>query len=196
MKTKWFDLENKTSETKRDYLARVKYEKIVNKSASGFLDIIGNDLKPGYQYRIVTFKSFNAITVYEYLLKAHKITEIYIAVYRMNLQAVRYLKSIIDSGNIPARFILSSFFRENKKYERWCQELISYANQSNQVEVAFAWSHTKIFLAKTENGKHIVFEGSGNLSDNARIEQYIIEDNKDTYKFHQQWINDIFDEIK
>lgn len=40
----------------------------------------------------------------------------------------------------------------------------------------------------TKDNRHIVFEGSGNLSDNARIEQYLIEDNETTYNFHKEWI--------
>ena len=50
-------------------------------------------------------------------------------------------------------------------------EIIS-ENKEN-VKTTFCSSHAKVFLAKTTCGKHIVFEGSGNLSDNSRIEQYI-----------------------
>lgn len=189
----WYDLHNET-ETRKDYLARVKYDNIVCKRANNFMEIVGNELLPKTQYRIITQLGFNAISVVEFLLKKHTITEIYMAVYRMNIQSVRRLKKIIESGDIKCSIILSSFFRENKKYERWSKEILTLSKQNEKVKMNFAWCHAKVFLAKTKDGKHIVFEDSGNLSDNARIEQYIIEDNVDTYNFHKKWISEILNE--
>ena len=183
----WYDLTEK-KESKTDYLQRVKYDEIVCKRTKNFIDIIGDDLAPNVQYRMVTELSFNAIIVIEYLLKRYELTEIYIAVYRMNQLSVNKLKSIIETGNINCSILLSSFFRENKKYERWCEDLISYSNLKENVNVSFAVNHAKVFLAKTKDSRYIVFEGSGNLSDNARIEQYLIEDNELTYNFHKEWI--------
>ena len=183
----WYDLNEKV-ETKKDYLQRVKYDEIICKKTKNFIDIIGDDLSPNVQYRMVTEQSFNAIVVIEYLLKKYELIEIYIAVYRMNQLSVNKLKSIIDAGNIKCSILLSSFFRENKRYERWAEELIMYSDKKDNVEVSFAVNHAKVFIAKTKDSRFIVFEGSGNLSDNARIEQYLIEDNETTYNFHKEWI--------
>ena len=187
----WYDLNEKPEITK-DYLQRVKYDEIICNKTKSFVDIIGEDLLPNVQYRMVTEKSFNAIVVIEYLLKTYEINEIYIAVYRMNLLSVNKLKSIIDSGDIKCTILLSSFFRENKRYEKWAEELLMYANDKKDVNICFAVNHAKVFIAKTKDLRHIVFEGSGNLSDNARIEQYLIEDNEMTYNFHKEWITNVF----
>jgi hypothetical protein len=186
----WWNLNPKT-ESKKDYLARVKYEEIVCKKANHFMQIVDGDLLPNVQYRIITENSFNAISVIEYLSKYNDLIEIYIAVYRMNQQAVNKLTTFINDENISCNILLSSFFRENKKYEKWCADLISLGQGKKNVNVCFAWNHAKVFIAKTKENRHIVFEGSGNLSDNARIEQYIIEDNKFTYDFHKEWMNDL-----
>jgi hypothetical protein len=185
----WYDLNEKT-ETTNDYLQKVKYDEIICNKTKNFVDIIGDELSPNVQYRMVTDKSFNAIVVIDYLLKKYELVEIYIAVYRMNLLSVNKLKSIIDDGNVKCFILLSSFFRENKRYERWAEELIMYAENKKDVQISFAVNHAKVFIAKTKDNRHIVFEGSGNLSDNARIEQYLIEDNEVTYNFHKQWIID------
>ena len=185
----WYDLKEKT-ETTNDYLQKVKYDEIICNKTKNFVDIIGDELSKNVQYRMVTDKSFNAIVVIDYLLKKYELVEIYIAVYRMNLLSVNKLKSIIDDGNVKCFILLSSFFRENKRYERWAEELIMYAENKKDVEISFAVNHAKVFIAKTKDNRHIVFEGSGNLSDNARIEQYLIEDNEVTYNFHKQWIID------
>jgi hypothetical protein len=187
----WYDLNEKPEITK-DYLQSVKYDEIICNKTKSFVDIIGDNLLPNVQYRMVTEKSFNAIVVIEYLLKRYEINEIYIAVYRMNLLSVNKLKSIIDSGKIKCTILLSSFFRENKRYEKWAEELLMYANDKKDVNICFAVNHAKVFIAKTKDLRHIVFEGSGNLSDNARIEQYLIEDNEMTYNFHKEWITNVF----
>jgi hypothetical protein len=185
----WYDLKEKT-ETTNDYLQKVKYDEIICNKTKNFVDIIGDELSTNVQYRMVTDKSFNAIVVIDYLLKKYELVEIYIAVYRMNLLSVNKLKSIIDDGNVKCFILLSSFFRENKRYERWAEDLLMYAENKKDVQISFAVNHAKVFIAKTKDNRHIVFEGSGNLSDNARIEQYLIEDNEVTYNFHKQWIID------
>lgn len=192
----WWDLNEKVTETKREYMARVKYDEIICKKAGSFKDIINGELINGIQYRLVTNKSFNAITVIEYLIKYYDLDEIYIAVYRMNLQSVNKLKEIISSNNVKSTILLSSFFRDNKNYEKWAKELIEFSKVNKNSNVAFGWNHAKVFLSKTKCNKYIVFEGSGNLSDNARIEQYIIENNKIVYNFHKNWIKEILNTTK
>ncbi len=191
----WYDLNYKEEEKEqvnaREYLAKIKYDKIICKKASNFKDIVGVNLEQNTQYRIVTNKSFNAITVVSYLLEYYNIDEIYIVVYRMNNKSFDYLKSIIEKDNIKTGLIVSSFFRENKRYERWAKEIKIISENTENVKTSFCSSHAKVFLAKTTCGKHIVFEGSGNLSDNARLEQYIFEDNENVYNFHKKWIDDI-----
>jgi hypothetical protein len=183
-------------ENRKEYVQKVKYEKIICERTKNFTDVIGNDLEQNVQYRLVTERAFNAIIVIEYLLKKYELVEVYIAVYRMNIQSVNKLKQIIDLGNIKCSILLSSFFRENKKYERWCEDLIMYCDKNKNVQINFAVNHAKVFLAKTKDNRYIVFEGSGNLSDNARIEQYLIEDNKTTYEFHKKWITNTLDNAK
>ncbi len=191
----WYDLNNEEEKEQeansREYLAKIKYDKIICKKASNFRDIVGVNLEQNTQYRIVTDKSFNAITVVRYLLEHYKIDEIYIVVYRMNDKSFDYLKSIIEKDNIKTGFIVSSFFRENKRYERWAKELVILSENAENVKASFCNCHAKVFLAKTTCSKHIVFEGSGNLSHNERLEQYIFEDNESVYNFHKKWIDDI-----
>jgi hypothetical protein len=157
-------------------------------------EIADFDLPEGTQYRIVTTKNMNALTAIYALLQNHEPEEIIIAIYRMNQPAVAKIISL--SETVPISVLISSFFRENKKYENWTRMLETQAKQIENLSVGFAWSHAKVTLIKTKCGKHIVFEGSGNLSDNARIEQYILENNKQAYEFHKNWIMEAMNEDK
>ena len=174
--------------------AMVKYANLITKSVRYLEEIADFDLPEGTQYRIVTTKNMNALTAIYALLQNHEPEEIIIAIYRMNQPAVAKIISL--SETVPISILISSFFRENKKYENWTRMLETQAKQIENLSVGFAWSHAKVTLIKTKCGKHIVFEGSGNLSDNARIEQYILENNKQAYEFHKNWIMEAMNEDK
>jgi len=174
--------------------AMIKYANLITKSVRYLEEIADFDLPEGTQYRIVTTKNMNALTAIYALLQNHEPEEIIIAIYRMNQPAVAKIISL--SETVPISVLISSFFRENKKYENWTRMLETQAKQIENLSVGFAWSHAKVTLIKTKCGKHIVFEGSGNLSDNARIEQYILENNKQAYEFHKNWIMEAMREDK
>lgn len=188
----WYDNPNKI-EDGVECLAKIKYDNIVFKKAKSFMDIVGDEIEKGVQYRIVTDKGFNAISVIEYLSNKYEIEEIYVAVYRMNILAVNKLIEFVSRQEVKCNILVSSFFRENKKYEKWANDLVLFSEKYDNAKVCFAQSHAKVFLAKTKCGKNIVFEGSGNLSDNSRIEQYIYEDNERSYNFHSTWIKIIIE---
>lgn len=175
---------------KREHAQMVRFQKMLTMKVKSWKQIVGNDLEEGVQYRIITDNAFNAISVIRFLVEEFKLMQVYIAVYRMNLQAVRLLQQIIDDNKIECWILLSNFFRENKRYERWSEELITYAENKDQVHLAYSRNHAKVFLGFTQCGKHIVFEGSGNLSDNSRLEQYIYENNRVSFEFHRNWITD------
>ncbi len=174
--------------------AMVKYANLITKSVRYLEEIADFDLPEGTQYRIVTTKNMNALTAIYALLQNHEPEEIIIAIYRMNQPAVAKIISL--SKTVPISVLLSSFFRENKKYEYWTRMLINAAKDNPNLTVKLTWSHAKVTLIKTKCGKHIVFEGSGNLSDNARIEQYVLENNKQAYEFHKNWIIEAMNEDK
>ena len=191
----WADF-GSNEETRKEYLARVKYERLVMKSVKSFHGIVASELEENVQYRFVTTMAFNAITVLEYLRQNYTLIEVYVVVFRMNNRSFDFLSEIIKDNNLEVGILVSNFFLSNSRYERWANELMSLASTQDNVRTRFLLNHAKLFLGKTKCGKHIVFEGSGNLSDNSRIEQYIYEKNKTAYEFHKQWINELLDEAK
>lgn len=187
----WYDLgknDEPQGETKREYTARIKYEKQLFASVKRFQEIIGLEIEKGTQYRIITENAFNAITVITHLQETYQFEEVYMAVYRMNEKAVQTLTNFIDNHGVEFHVVLSNFFKENKKYEAWANQLYQYCESKDTTHIAFISSHAKVFAGKTNCGRFFVFEGSGNYSDNARVEQYIFEDNEAAFKFHKAWI--------
>ena len=44
---------------------------------------------------------------------------------------------------------------------------------------------------KTSEGNYYTIEGSGNMSFNSRVEQYVIDNDKELFDFTNEWIDDI-----
>lgn len=154
-----------------------------------------NDLcykpKLNEQWRIITQKSFNAYAMILSIIADEIIEELYLAIYRINEPTVLSVIELIEQGKIQsAYFVISNFFNQTKKPEKWAIRLREYADKKHNCKHVYTHNHSKVLAAKTALN-YYVFEGSGNMSDNARIEQYVYENNKQVFEFHKNWIKSI-----
>ena len=148
--------------------------------------------KTNEQYRIITTKQFNAFSLILHLLETEEIEEMYLAIYRINEPTVDSIIDFIESGKIKkALFIICSFFHATKVPERWALKLKDFCDKNTNCQHAYLNNHAKILAAKASGGGCYVFEGSGNLSDNGRIEQYVYENNEEVYCFHKTWMEEL-----
>lgn len=175
--------------------------KIYRRNISIHLKMADNlhDLCPppakGEQWRIVTEYRFNAFSLILETLKIRDIEELYVAIYRINEPTVRAITNMISDGKIrKANFIISDFFRENKKAEIWANNLAQFCKKNSRCKFAYAHNHAKVTLIRDTEGNTFVFEGSGNMSDNARIEQYTYENIQETFDFHRNWMEKVINE--
>lgn len=147
--------------------------------------------KEGEQYRIITEKQFNAFALILKIIQDKNIDEMYLAIYRINEPTVNAIIELIEGGKIKkGKFIISNFFNQTKKPEKWAIKLKDYCDTNENFEHVYTHNHSKILACKSGEN-HYVFEGSGNMSDNARIEQYIYENSIEAYNFHKKWITEI-----
>lgn len=145
------------------------------------------------QWRIITEKQFNAFNLILDVITNSNIEELYIAIYRINEPTVRTIKDLIDSGKIKkATFIISNFFLQTKRPEQWAISLKNFCDANkDKCSSAYVHNHAKVICIRDDNDNHFVFEGSGNMNDNARIEQYLYENNKETFSIHKQWMDEL-----
>jgi len=144
--------------------------------------------KKNEQYRIITEKQFNAYALILHLLESESIDEMYLAIYRINQPTVSSIIDFIEAGKIKnATFVISNFFNQTKKPEQWAIKLKDFCDTNINCKHIYTHNHAKVLAIKTKTGNY-VFEGSGNMSDNARIEQYLYENNKKVFEFHKNWM--------
>ncbi len=146
----------------------------------------------GEQYRIITQASFNAFSMVLRILEDSDIEEIYLATFNIKETIILAIFELLKAGRIkslnlmlsesitfrmPQRIaLLHNLFDEHKEYD---------------VRIKLNWNHAKIMLIKA--GGFFCVEGSGNLSDNAQIEQYTMDNNRELYDFHKNWMDHAFE---
>jgi len=133
---------------------------------------------------IESCKSFNAFSFILLIIKEKKhIDELYLATYSINAQFINQLQKLLlknQIGNIHIIITDSIKKRMPKIYEH----LTAIAKMNESFKVELKWSHKKVICAKVKNDFYVV-EGSGNLSDNSAIEQYLFTNNKQLYEFRR-----------
>ena len=181
-------LENESEKIIKDKtLTRSFLEKQHNRVSA--IEELAHLPKPNQQIRIITQKQFNAYAILLYILESHQIEECYLTTYNIDDNTIKGLELITKAKQITKLTLLVSAsisFRMPKRY----QQLVDLATTNPNITLILAWNHTKIILAKTKDN-YFVNEGSGNLTNNARVEQYLLENCKDTYEFHKEWIESV-----
>lgn len=154
-------------------------------------DIISDLPKENEQFRIITQKRFNGFEFIRWITsKIHPI-EVFITSYRIDEQSIKGILKVIKDFNLKITIVVSAFFTSTNKREKWTEFLIDEAKKNQNIKLIFCHNHTKIVGIKDKTGNCFIIEGSGNMSGNARIEQYLIEKSSDMFYFHQKWIKDI-----
>lgn len=169
----------------------LQQEEIYCKAAADFEDFVELP-EPGVQFRCVTEAAFNPYTLIKRITKDADILEMYMSTYSMNSTAVDGLIEMLKADTIrEAWFIISLIFRKYKDTESHAQyyRLANYCrDHPGHIHYCYLWSHAKVFCLRDSLGNHYVMEGSMNLSGNSKIEQFVLENRRETYEFHRDWI--------
>jgi hypothetical protein len=150
-----------------------------------------NDLSglptPGQHIRIVTRSMINSLDFILAILAHNNIINLTAAFYRVSKKAITELKSLHEKGKIK-----NLMFLVNDGFPKLVPEAYNMlkSHESKNWKIKLENNHTKIILCDTGTDKYVI-EGSGNLSINARIEQYTFDNNEDIYNFHLSWISKI-----
>lgn len=143
--------------------------------------------KKGEQLRLITMQSFNSVSFIKHIADNEIIEELILIIFSLNMSASKVIIDLIKEGRIKNIKIIVSSIRNagHKIRSKAVQKLINKG-----LRIVFVNSHAKITAIKTKHN-HYVIEGSGNMSFNGRIEQYVIDNDKELFEFTNNWVNDI-----
>jgi hypothetical protein len=148
--------------------------------------------KKGEQFRLVTRRTFNTIQMIQFIADREMIIDLKIAIYSINFNAAVILIDLVNKQKIETVEILMSNLRNKAHREK--EEIIKnlFADHK-KIKLFFCSSHAKIFSCKTKQNNFYTVEGSGNMSFNSRVEQYVFDNDEKMYLFTCEWFNEIKD---
>ena len=145
-------------------------------------------IEKGNIYNLVTTKIINPYTMVLSCLEFGNIKNLYIATYAINTKAVSIFTNLLDTKEVENWTLL---INENMKFRMQGKEvvLLEAEKKYDTFTLLKKRVHAKVTLIQVAD-KHIVISGSGNYSENPKIEQYTICDDEELYNFHKSWITD------
>lgn len=141
----------------------------------------------GEQLRLITTQAFNSIAIIKYIADEEKIKSGKLVIFAINQYAARLLIDLKKEGKLKNTILIISSLR-NPGIKDKC---IAVELLKDHFEIIFITSHAKIAILETEKGNYYNIEGSGNFSYNARLEQYVIDNEKGLFDFSNKWIKEI-----
>jgi len=140
----------------------------------------------GGQIRLVTKRSFNTIAFLTYICSQQPVEFMYLVVFSINYEAALIIEKLLRDRKIKNAEILISNIRNygHRDKERAVKEL--FVNNPH-CKLFFCSSHAKV-IALQAGSNYYVVEGSGNLTYNSRIEQYVIDNDKELFDFTRDWM--------
>jgi len=145
--------------------------------------------KKNQQFRIITKKNINSFDFILAVLGNNEIIEeMIIAFYRIGKKVIIELNELQKLNEIR-----NITFLINDGFPKLVPDAYNILKtfESPFWKIKLENNHTKIICLKTNKNNFYVIEGSGNLSINARIEQYVFDNDKNLFNFHKKWISEL-----
>lgn len=147
------------------------------------------------QLRLVTKRSFNSVSFIKFISETETITQLTCCIYSINYEAAMLLNDLINEDKIQYATLLISNLRNKAHREK--EQLTKDLFVGNpKIKLIYCSSHAKIISFSTDKGNYYTIEGSGNLSFNSRVEQYVIDNDKELFDFTNKWIEEIQEYLK
>ena len=155
---------------------------------------IGIPEKENEQIRFITKAQLNTISFIIYLIEVKgPIDECIMSHFYIGKKSIQVFKHLMTEGMIKNIFFQMSSMRLKGDPEiiKEMKDMIDFIGRDRAAGL-LAWTHTKILCCRIGKDYYVI-EGSGNLSNNARIEQYLFEKSKEAFMFHKDWIMNVAD---
>jgi len=143
--------------------------------------------KKGEQLRLITTKAFNSVAIIKHIADQEKIISAKLVIFAINQAAAKTLIELKSEGKLnDCILVISSIRNAGIKDKSIAVEMLK-----DHFNIIFITSHAKIAILETEKLNYYSIEGSGNYSYNARLEQYIIDNDKKLFDFSNEWIKEV-----
>lgn len=114
----------------------------------------------------------------------------------LNQNNVDSLANLLNGGYVDElNLIVSDYFYAHER-DVLMQYIYEHLDKGNRFQLAAAGTHCKTCIFETHSGGFVVIHGSANLRTSGNIEQFVIEENEELYKFNDEYQQRIVDHYK
>jgi len=119
-----------------------------------------------------------------------EITEMYLATWTISKQNIQRIRKAIQTGKIKHLTFVFSSTLKGANPALYANLMLNLKEFKNVISLKEINSHAKTF--SISNGKEfITVSGSANWSENPRIENYLILNDKDLFNHHKEWMSEL-----
>lgn len=161
---------------------------------SNFTDIIESVGGLPSQDECISLKS-NGLSdtgsIFRYIISKNKFDTLYLATWIISRENIDRICEAIDNGSLnKVVFVCSTRMDELKKaHANFLKE--QFAKRKDRCFFKICNSHAKVFSINDYDGNYYNVIGSGNWTENPRIESYLITNNKDIFEHNKEWMEDL-----
>ena len=131
-----------------------------------------------------TDTAFNAFDLVVQMAEHQPIKNLLASTYSISRKSIESIIQLHDAGKIEQLTLLISDSMI-KRNPTTIDNLLAMNQSRGNLTVKFAWIHAKVNLIETHQSKYVL-EGSGNWSENAHFEQYILVNDPEVFDFRKQ----------
>lgn len=129
-------------------------------------------------------------SIFTYALKHYgEIEEMYLATWTISKQNIKRIKESIANGTLKKLTMVFSSTLKAANPALYAS-LVGSLKDFENVSLKEINSHAKTFSIKT-NKNYITVSGSANWSENPRIENFLILNDKDLFLHHKEWMGEL-----
>jgi hypothetical protein len=130
-------------------------------------------------------------SIFKHIANQSNLDTLYLSTWIISRSNIEYLIKQIESGNLQKIvFIVSTRLKQLKKSD-YAFLLEQFKLYPNQIFFKVCNSHAKTFSVNDFNGNYYTVTGSGNWTENPRIENYIILNDIFAFQHNQEWMTEL-----
>ena len=128
--------------------------------------------------------------IFNYILSKEKGVELYLATWIISKENIEEIINAIKNGNLKKVVFVVSIRLKQLKKSNYAYLVEQFSKFPDKIYYKVCNSHAKTFSISTEENFYTVI-GSGNWTQNPRIENYIIHNDKDIFQFNKDWMEEL-----
>lgn len=127
-------------------------------------------------------------SIFQHIIDNGNCNELYLSTWIISRQNIEIITKALDNGKLKKLFfVVSKRLKELKKSDY--SFLVEELNKRKEKTVYKIFnSHAKTFSISTENGNYYTVSGSGNWTENPRVENYVIFNDINVFNHSKEWM--------